>query len=630
MASRKKQRKRRPRGRYSFDLNLRAVKLYLEEGYSAELIAEELGIGRSSVTGWAKRYRDRGEAGLRPSCSPRKGRRQVSRAAKRKAVELKRRNPEHGSKRISHLLKRVFLLKAGPETVRQTLKEEGLVQRPKRKPRRNPARPRFFERARPNQLWQTDIFTFRLGGRAAYLIGYLDDYSRYITGMGLYRSQTAEHVLEVYRRAIGEYGVPKEMLTDNGRQYTNWRGTTRFEAELKKERVKHIKSRPHHPMTLGKIERLWKSIFTEFLGRVQFDSFEEAQDRLRLWVQYYNYKRPHQGIGGLCPADRFFEIQGELRKVMERGIEENVLETALRGQPCKPFYMVGRMGDQSVVIRAEKGKVRMLVDGAETESEEELVYDVDKHAAGEEDGTEAAAGVAGTGEVRGGLVGVGRAPQAHGSVPGAGDQVGDLERLAEPCDGGDDLGPGAEAAPGAGTDGDAGSEALPPAGEDRATRQPYEQAGEAVRDDPEQWTERDEEVLRRAVSTQVALLRGEEVPIVLELLRDCVARQERQTDEAEQTGCPGAAEGGADPEGQIRGAECLGGGEAAGGQPQDLLQVGEAGAGGDDGGPLRARLGPSGFGARRGEGELEEEGGRVGGATAPETAQGTVTHVAQG
>jgi transposase InsO family protein len=71
----------------------------------------------------------------------------------------------------------------------------------------------------------------------------------------VFRSQTAEHVLEVYRRAVAEYGMPKEMLTDQGRQYSSWRGTTRFEAELRKDRIHHIKSRPHHPMTLGKIER---------------------------------------------------------------------------------------------------------------------------------------------------------------------------------------------------------------------------------------------------------------------------------------------------------------------------------------------------------------------------------------
>ncbi len=158
-------------------------------------------------------------------------------------------------RRITDVLKRFFWVKTSPATVQRTLRDQGLATPVKKKPERNPAKPRFFERARPNQMWQSDILTFRLAGKNAYLIGYLDDYSRYITGLGFYRSQTALNVIETYRRAVGEYGVPKEMITDNGRQYTNWRGTTRFEKELAKDRVKHIRSRPHHPMTLGKIER---------------------------------------------------------------------------------------------------------------------------------------------------------------------------------------------------------------------------------------------------------------------------------------------------------------------------------------------------------------------------------------
>jgi hypothetical protein len=118
-------------------------------------------------------------------------------------------------------------------------------------------------------------------------------------------------------------------------------------------------------MTLGKIERFWKTVYEEFLVRAQFGSFEEAQERIRHWVKYYNHKRPHQGIGGLYPADRYFEIQGELRMVMEKGIAENVLEMALRGKPKEPFYMVGRMEGQSVVLRAEKGKLRLMVDDEE-------------------------------------------------------------------------------------------------------------------------------------------------------------------------------------------------------------------------------------------------------------------------
>jgi hypothetical protein len=292
----------------------------------------------------------------------------------------------------------------------------------------------------------------------------IDDYSRYLVGLELYRSQTADQVIEVYRRAVGEYGVPKEVLTDRGRQYTNWRGTTRFERELGKDRVKHIKSQAHHPMTLGKIERFWKTIYEEFLVRAQFGSFEEAQERIRQWVKYYNHKRPHQGIGGLFPADRYFEIQGEMRKVMEKGIAENVLEMALRGKPREPFYMVGRMEGQSVVLRAEKGKLRLLVDDEDEGKTQELVYEVNPQKekgegggkdreGGEADRREEKAegfGAYGRGEVPGSIDAVDGAAEAGRGLPGDGGDVGSLAAVAGPGDGGDAVG---LAAPGPGGEG---------------------------------------------------------------------------------------------------------------------------------------------------------------------------------
>ena len=371
--------------RYGFEFKLRCVKLQLEEGLPVALLSKEVGASKDVIRRWVKAYQERGEVGLRNRILPKGSGRKLPGPVRKKIIEIKKREPLFGVKRISHLLKRAFFLSASPETVRRTLREESLIVPSKKKPRHNISRPRFFERSTPNQMWQADIFTFRLGGRYAYLIGFVDDYSRYVVGLELYRSQTADQVLEVYRRAVGEYGVPKEMLTDQGRQYTNWRGSTRFERELGKDRVKHIKSRPHHPMTLGKVERFWKTIYEEFLVRAQFGSFEEAQERVRQWVQYYNHKRPHQGIGGLCPADRYFEIQGELRKTMERGIAENVLEMALRGKPREPFYMVGRMEGQSVVLRAEKGKLRLMVDDEEGGGKQEMVYDVTAQAGGRDE-----------------------------------------------------------------------------------------------------------------------------------------------------------------------------------------------------------------------------------------------------
>jgi transposase InsO family protein len=449
--------------RYGLEFKLRCVKLRLEEGIPIALLSKEVGASKDVIRRWAIAYQERGEAGLRNGVVPAGSRRKLPGAVREKIVEIKKREPLFGVKRISHLLKRAFFLSASPETVRRALGAESLIVPARKKHQHNISRPRFFERSTPNQMWQSDIFTFRLGGRYTYLIGFIDDYSRYLVGVELYRTQTADQVIEVYRRAIGEYGVPKEMLTDRGRQYTNWRGTTRFEREIGKERIKHIKSQAHHPMTLGKIERFWKTIYEEFLVRAQFVSFEEARERIRQWVQYYNHKRPHQGIGGLCPADRYFEIQAALRKTMEQGIADNVLEMALRGKPKEPFYMVGRMEGQSVVLRAEKGKLRLMVDDEEGGGKQEMVYDVtaaedkrdpsmettereetdgkDRETEGDR-GEESAEGSQSydRGEVPGGALGLDGETQTRGGVPGVGGGMEHIEPMAGAGDGGDAVG----------------------------------------------------------------------------------------------------------------------------------------------------------------------------------------------
>jgi transposase InsO family protein len=432
--------------RYSFEEKLRAVKLRLEEGFKGELVSAETGVSTSSLALWVRAFRKDGEMGLRRESSPRPGRR-LPRPVVERILEMKRGNPIFGVKKIADALRRWFFLEASGETVRKTLHEADLMGG-RRKARRNLVRPRFFERATPNQMWQTDIFTFRLGGKYAYAVAFMDDYSRYIVNLELYRSPTAECVVETYRVAVGEYSPPKEMLTDRGPQYYNWRGKSRFASELQKDRVAHLVSRPQHPMTLGKVERFWASMWQEFLVRAQFDSFESARERLKLWVKYYNHRRPHQGIGGLCPADRFFEIQGEVKKTIQSGIQDNLLEMALRGQPKAPFYLIGRMEGQSVVLKAEKGKLKLSVD------DKEMTYDLEKGNGGGngQDETQADA-------VSGVLAhGIGEGPGGAGDMDGAGeDGAGDEDlagavryapAVAGAGDGGDAAGAGAAGEPG--------------------------------------------------------------------------------------------------------------------------------------------------------------------------------------
>jgi transposase InsO family protein len=584
---------------YPFELRRRAVQLCLEEGFPVEQVARELGVGFSTIGAWVRRYRAQGEAGLQAKARPRSPRPQVAAAVKRQAIELKQRHPDVGIRKISQFLRRVLFLPVSRETVRRTLHEHQLLKTPRPKPQRNPPRPRFFERATPNQLWQTDIFTFRLGGKNAYLIGFLDDHSRYVVGLDVFRSQTAEHVLEVYRRAVAEYGVPKEMLSDQGRQYSSWRGTTRFEAELRKDRVHHLKSRPHHPMTLGKIERFWKTIWEEFLARAQFDSFESAGERVRLWVKYYNHRRPHQSLEGLCPADRFFGIAKELRQVIEKGIQENVLELALRGEPKSPFYMVGRLGEQSVVIRAEKGRVKMLVDGEEPRPQQQVSYDLEGGGSGEhgKQSQEGAAAVYCPAARAGGAVALDRAPAPGGPLPGARDHaegacpVGDAGTLgyAEGAGSADAArtGPRAEPETGAvaGAAGPATAGAAGPAGE-AAGQAPGAEGPTAA--------------------PQVADPRG------------AGGRCDERSDGEPRPARPGPAAGAADHAGAERGADGRGGGPATGDLPQDLLQVGAPGASGDGRGPGQSGSGAPAAAARSGEGSPPApDGGAPGEAHGP-------------
>ena len=208
---------------------------------------------------------------------------------------------------------------------------------------------------------------------------------------------------------------------------------------------KIIELKQAHPMTLGKIERFWATIWPEFLARAQFDSFEAARERIKLWIEYYNHKRPHQGIEGLCPADRFFEIQTQLRRTIERGIQENLLELALRGKPQAPFYMVGRMDGQSVVLRAENGQLKLSVSDQQN-NEQELTYDLHQNNdQRKENGTEKTQPSTPSqcpGQSPGGAGGVDGTVQAGGSLPPVEHQLDHLQPLAAAGDGGDAAGAG--------------------------------------------------------------------------------------------------------------------------------------------------------------------------------------------
>jgi len=332
--------------------------VWRRSGLPAGDFADMVNISKHTLYAWKKRFDELGPAGLmdQPKGGPRGMK--LPELTRRTILMLKETNPSWGCQRISDMLFRGPALPASASTVAKVLKEAGyeLHEEPTRP---HPDKVRRFERAKPNQLWQTDLFTFILKrqNRRVYLVAFMDDHSRFIVSYGLHASQSSALVLEVLRAGITNYGPPEEILTDNGSQYVTWRGKSAFRKELEKRGIQQVVARPRRPQTLGKIERFWGTLWRECIESSVFLDLGDAQTRIGLFMDYYNFQRVHSGIGGLVPADRFFGAAPEVLKTLKARVAANALELARNGTPKKPFYLTGQVGDKAFSVHAEGERV---------------------------------------------------------------------------------------------------------------------------------------------------------------------------------------------------------------------------------------------------------------------------------
>jgi hypothetical protein len=83
----------------------------------------------------------------------------------------------------------------------------------------------------------------------------------------------------------------------------------------------------------------------------------DARQRIGLFIDHYNFQRPHQGIAGLTPADRFFGAAAEVKRTLEARVQANAYELARDGLPKAPFYLTGQAGGQPFSMHAEGERV---------------------------------------------------------------------------------------------------------------------------------------------------------------------------------------------------------------------------------------------------------------------------------
>lgn len=305
-----------------------AVLAVTQDGWKVVEVARKLGVSRQAVHGWLARYEAGGLAALadrshRPASCPH----QIDPELEAAICEMRRLHPGWGPRRIEHELgKRSFGAVPSRSSIYRCLKRHGLIELRRRKRRRDEYR--RWERDRPMQLWQMDVMGGVMlddGTELKVLTG-VDDHSRFCVAAGLMRRATSKAVCAVFAASLKRYGVPDEILTDNGKVFTcrlgPHPGEVLFDRICRENGISHRHTGIRSPTTTGKIERFHQSLRKEFLADRSFTSLKVAQAALDAWVDDYNQQRPHQALEMHTPASRF-RLQPSARDQSMVPVESN-------------------------------------------------------------------------------------------------------------------------------------------------------------------------------------------------------------------------------------------------------------------------------------------------------------------
>jgi transposase InsO family protein len=277
-------------------------------------VAGRYGVSRQSVHAWVRRYQNGGLAALADrSHAPKAHPMQTSAAIEALICELRRAHPRWGPRTLLwELGRRRIEPLPSRASIYRVLVRNGLVEPVTRRRRREDYR--RWERPGPMQLWQMDIMGGLLlaDGSEAKLITGVDDHSRFCVIASVVARPTGRLVCAAFAAAMRAYGVPLEVLTDNGKQFTGRFGGPKagevlFERVCRENGIKLRHTAPRTPTTTGKIERFHQSVRRELLAEaLPFASLEAAQAELDAFAEHYNTARPHQALDMAFPADRFF------------------------------------------------------------------------------------------------------------------------------------------------------------------------------------------------------------------------------------------------------------------------------------------------------------------------------------
>jgi len=314
------------------------IRLVEQSDLGAKLTLSQLNIPKSTFYDWYARYREKGFEGLHPMVDPeRKQWNQIPEHEREEVVKEALEQPEKSPRELAFHITDTREWFISESSVYRILKSRDLITSPTHIVMK--AADRFKDPpGRVNELWQTDFSYLKVVHWGwYYLTTILDDYSRYIITWELCKNMRSDDVERVVSRALDITGLAVDerprLLSDNGSCYVSGD----LKEYLAEQSITHVRGKPLHPQTQGKIERYHRTM-KNIIKLEHYYSPEELEAQIADFVEYYNNRRYHESLKNVTPADVYFGRDQEIlarrevikqRTLLKRRLDFEVQKTTL-------------------------------------------------------------------------------------------------------------------------------------------------------------------------------------------------------------------------------------------------------------------------------------------------------------
>ncbi len=277
-------------------------------------------LSEKTIERWYRLWKKGGVDALAPKPRRDRGQSKLTLAVQQAIIASKQENPKRSLDTLKMILEDSGLVAVDEvkrSSIHRLLQKKGLSRPP---PATVVTERRSYNALHAGDLWCGDVMhgpRLMIDGqmRKAYLVSLMDDASRLLTHSAFCLGETALDIEGVLKQALLKRGLPTKLVVDNGAAYR----AKSLQGICARLEIRLVYCRPFDPESKGKLERFHRVFRQQFLTELNpnhIRSLADLNSRLWVWIDTLYHHRPHSGLAGLTPLQRY---QLDLLKIRPLG-----------------------------------------------------------------------------------------------------------------------------------------------------------------------------------------------------------------------------------------------------------------------------------------------------------------------